>query len=142
MRLPLSNQRRLWLIKLLLRLMGTATVTAFLAMLLPPLWMASIHERLGLGSFPHTPVVDYLARSTAALYGFHGVLLLIVANDPLHYRRIVTYIGVLHVTFGVMLIALDLYAGMPWWWTALEGPSIIPFGAAVLWLNADGQASP
>jgi hypothetical protein len=129
-----SDSRVRW-IKSLLRVMGTVTATAFLTMLLPPHWHAGIHEWLGLGPFPRSPVVDYLARSIGALYGFHGVLLLIVSTDPVRYRAIVSYIGILNVTFGMMLIAIDLYAGLPWWWTAFEGPAIIPFGVLLLLLN-------
>jgi hypothetical protein len=133
-----STRRVRW-IKLLLRLMGTVTVTAFLTIVMPPDWMARIHERIGLGPFPSSPVVEYLARSIAGLYGFHGVLLLLVSCDPVRHRPIVNYIGILYVSFGVMLIAIDLSAGMPWWWTVFEGPSIIPFGIILLLLNrADG----
>ena len=56
----------------LLRLAGSVTASAFLAIFLPVEWMASTHRWLGLGEFPRAPVVDYLARSIAALYGFHG----------------------------------------------------------------------
>lgn len=123
----------------MLRAMGAVTTTAFLTILLPPEWMAAVHERAGLGPFPRSPAVDYLARSIAGLYGFHGVLLLLVSSDPVRYRPIVNYIGILNVTFGVMLIAIDVFAGMPWWWTAFEGPSIIPFGILLLLLNrSDG----
>ena len=138
MLLPVSGElspRRVWWIKVLLRVMGTMTAVAFLTMVLPPEWMAATHERLGLGPFPRSPVVDYLARSIAGLYGFHGVLLLLVSTDPVRYRPIVTYIGILNITFGSMLIAIDLFAGMPWWWTAFEGPLIIPFGVVLLLLN-------
>ena len=54
---------------LLLRLGGVITVSAFLAMFLPVEWMSAIHEAIGLGEFPRAPVVVYLARLIAALYG-------------------------------------------------------------------------
>jgi len=112
-------------------------------MLLPVDWMAATHARLGLGEFPRLPVVDYLARSIAALYGFHGVLVLLVATDPLRYRAIVWFIAVMNITFGLMLVAIDLHAGLPAYWTALEGPPITAFGAAIALLNRtidDGRA--
>ena len=137
-----ARDRRVLWIKLLLRVMGTITVTAFLTMVVPPNWQAAVHEWLGLGPFPRSPVFDYLTRSIAALYGFHGVLLLVVSSDPVRYRAIVDYIGILNVTFGLMLIAIDLYAGMPWWWTAFEGPSIIPFGVLLLVLNRGTARTP
>jgi hypothetical protein len=136
------TDRRVWWITLLLRVMGTIISTAFLTMFVPTNWQASVHEWLGLGPFPRTSVFEYLTRSIAALYGFHGALLLLVSTDPVRYRAIVDYIGILNVTFGVMLIAVDLFAGMPWWWTAFEGPSIIPFGVLLLVLNRGSDRTP
>ena len=125
-----------------LRLAGTITVTAFLTILLPVEWMASTHRWLGLGEFPRAPVVDYLARSIAALYGFHGVLLLIVSTDPVKYRAIVWFIAVMNVAFGLIVMAIDVHAGMPAWWTLGEGPPIIAFGIVMGILNAGMPAPP
>jgi hypothetical protein len=123
------------LLVILLRLSGTFTSLAFLAMLLPVEWMASIHQAVGLGEFPRAPVVDYLARSIAALYGFHGALLLLVSTNPVKHRTIVWFIAILNIAFGVMLVAIDVHAGMPMVWTLFEGPSIIVFGIVIAWLN-------
>ena len=128
-----SAQRELLVV--LLRLGGFVTSAAFLAVFLPVDWMAATHQRLGLGEFPRAPVVDYLARSIAALYGFHGVLLLIIARDPARYRTIVQYAGVMNIVFGLLITAIDVNAGMPSYWTLAEGPPIIAFGAVVLYLS-------
>jgi hypothetical protein len=120
----------------LLRVAGAMTSVAFLAMLLPTDWMAATHRWLGMGEFPRTAVVDYLARSIAALYGFHGVLLFIISTDPVRYRTIVRYVGVMNILLGIFLVFIDLHAGMPWWWTLTEGPPIAMFGAVVLWLTS------
>lgn len=122
---------RLRLLVLLLRLGGVVTVTAFFAVFLPVEWMASNHRWLGLGEFPRAPVVDYLARSIAMLYGFHGVLLLLVARDPVKYREIVWYFAVMNVVFGLALVIIDAHAGMPPFWTLGEGPPIVAFGIVV-----------
>ena len=135
MSLLLSQDARLRLLAALLRLAGVITVTAFLAMLLPVDWMASTHRWLGLGVFPRVPVVEYLARSIAALYGFHGVLLLIIAQDPRRYRAIVWYVAIMNVLFGLMILAIDVAAGMPGYWSAAEGPPIVAFGVAIAALN-------
>jgi hypothetical protein len=119
----------------LLRLAGGVTLTAFLAILLPVEWMASTHRWLGLGEFPRAPVVDYLARSVAALYGFHGGLLLLVSGDPIRYRSIIWYVAFMNVAFGLMLIAIDLHAGLPLLWTISEGPPIAAFGIVIAILN-------
>ena len=130
-----------WLI-VILRIAGGVTLLAFPAMLLPVEWMASTHAQLGLGQFPRAPVVDYLARSIAALYGFHGVLVLIVSTDPIRYRAIVWFIAVMNIVFGLMMIAIGLHAGLPGYWTALEGPPIVAFGVAIALLNHRMPAVP
>jgi hypothetical protein len=104
---------------------------AFLAVLLPVDWMAASHPRLGLGAFPRTPIVDYLTRSIAALYGFHGVFVWIVSFDPERYRVFVWFAAVMNLVFGGMMIAIDLHAGMPALWTAIEGPSIMAIGVVI-----------
>jgi hypothetical protein len=118
----------------LLRLGGAITSTAFLAMLLPTEWMAATHRGLGLGEFPRAPVVDYLARSVSAFYGFHGVLLFLISRDPVRYRSIVGYVGWMAVVFGLCLVLIDLHAGLPSWWAAGEGPSVAAIGGVVLYL--------
>jgi hypothetical protein len=131
----MDDGTRLRLLTALLRLAGVATSTAFFAVLLPQDWMAATHEWLGLGEFPRAPVVDYLARSAAALYGFHGLLVLLVSTDPVKYRTFVSYVAFVNITFGLILVAIDWHAGMPWWWTLGEGPLVIAFGVAVVLLN-------
>jgi flagellar biosynthesis protein FliR len=126
---------RLRLLKTVLRLSGAATVIAFGAVLLPVDWMAATHEAIGIGEFPRTAVVDYLTRTSAALYGFHGALVLLIARDPVRFRPIVTYVATLNVVFGLMLIAIDLHAGMPWFWTLVEGPLIMAVGLVLAFLN-------
>jgi hypothetical protein len=120
---------------LFLRMFGGVTVLAFLAMLLPVEWMAATHRWLGLGEFPRAPIVDYLARSVSSLYGFHGVLVLIVARDPGRYLTLVRYLGVMYIVGGVLAIAIDAYAPLPWYWTIVEGPSTIVSGALILYLS-------
>ena len=130
-----NEAARARLLKALLRLAGCATVTAFFAVLLPPGWMAASHAWLGLGEFPRAPVVDYLARSAAALYGFHGLLVLLVSTDPVRHRTFVSFVAFVNITFGFIVLAIDLFAGMPWWWTAGEGPLVIAFGTVIALLN-------
>lgn len=131
----LTEELRLRLLGMLLRLAGVVTVTAFLAILLPVEWMASVHRSLGLGELPRSPVVDYLARSVAALYGFHGVLVLLVSLDPVKHRSIVWYLACMNVGFGLIILAVDLHAGMPAVWTIGEGPPIVGFGIVLGLLN-------
>ena len=123
------------LLQLLLRLGGAVLCLAFPTVLLPVDWMASTHEALGLGPFPRSVIVEYLARSIALLYGLHGILLLIVARDPTRYREIVTYLACFNITFGLLMLIIDLKTGMPWFWTVGEGPGIAAVGVMIAVLN-------
>jgi hypothetical protein len=124
------------LLVVVLRVSAAGLMLAFLAVLLPVDWMAATHPRLGLGEFPRTPIVDYLTRSIAALYGFHGVFVWLVSLDPVRYRLFVWFAAIMNILFGAMMIAIDLHADMPALWTALEGPSIIVMGMAIAALAA------
>ncbi|HEY7188344.1 MAG TPA: hypothetical protein VH436_17430 [Vicinamibacterales bacterium] len=133
----MSQQR---ILVIFLRLFGGVTVLAFLAMLLPVEWMAATHQWLGLGEFPRAPIVDYLARSVSALYGFHGVLVLLVARDPVRYRSIVLYLGWMYIVSGAFAMVIDISAPLPWWWTAIEGPSTLISGVLILYLSRSLRA--
>lgn len=124
----MDSQQAVRAVRILLCIGGIVTGSAFLTVALPTDWMASTHERLGLGQFPEGPIVEYLARSVSAFYGFHGVLLFVVASDPARFKPIVIYLAAFNIIFGAMLIAIDFHAGMPAWWTIAEGPSIIVIG--------------
>ena len=130
----MTQQRAVQLLTLFLRFGGVVLVTAFGAMLLPTEWMAASHRWLGMGEFPQAPLTDYLIRSISALYGFHGVLVLLVAGDPLRYERIVRYLGVMDIVFGLLMVVIDWRAGMPTMWTMAEGPSLVVVGVVVLYL--------
>ena len=119
----------------LLRCGAVLTGSAFLALFLPVEWMASTHRWLGLGEFPRAPIVDYLARSVAAFYGFHGMLLFLISTDVVRFRPLVWYVAVMNVLFGVTLLAIDVHAGLPAYWIALEGPPVIVIGLLVAFFN-------
>ena len=128
---------RITALTVLLRLAGLITLTAFVAMVLPAAWMASTHRALGFGDWPETPVFEYLARSIAALYGFHGGLLVLIAGDPARHITIVKYMAFMYVAFGLIVLAIDLDAGMPMWWTLAEGPPIAMTGVVFAVLARD-----
>ena len=69
-----------------------------------------------------------------------SVLMLLVARNLRRLRPVAVYLGWMNVAFGVMVIAIDLHARMPWWWTVAEGPPILAFGLLVLWLLRSGVA--
>jgi hypothetical protein len=118
----------------MLRLSGAFVLLAFGAVVLPTETMVSTHASLGMGELPRLPIIQYLTRSVAALYGFHGALVLLVSTDPVRYLPIVRFIGVMNVGFGAIMTGIDLHAGMPLWWTLAEGPPIAVVGVVILGL--------
>ena len=110
----------------------------------PRAWMEEIHIWLGLGVFPDTPIVWYLARSTSAFYAMMGGLYWLASYDMGRQRRLLLFLGWWTVVLGVMLFGIDLWVGLPLSWTLSEGPVVILMGVAMLYLisrMADTHAS-
>jgi hypothetical protein len=112
-----------------LRCLGVGSLFALVAVFMPVSWMAATHRWLGLGEMPTGPVVEYLARSLSAFYAIMGALCLVMAADLERYRPLVRFLGVAFALMSVVLLGVDLAAGMPWWWSASEGPGGVVFGA-------------
>lgn len=126
------DARERWLV-ILLRLSGSVLLLAFLAAWMPTQTMRTVHEDvLGLGPFPATPLVDYLTRSISLLYGFHGALVWVTSCDVRRLRPVVVYLGWMNVAFGAGMLAIDLGAGLPPYWTWGEGPPILGLGMLLL----------
>ena len=100
----------------------------------PRAWMEEIHAALGLGVFPDTPIVWYLARSTSAFYAMMGGLYWLASFDMGRQRRLLLFLGWWTVVLGVMLCGIDLWVGLPLSWTLSEGPVVILMGVAMLYL--------
>ena len=113
---------------ILLRILGVTALFALVAVFMPLSWMAATHRWLGLGEMPTAPVVDYLARSLSAFYAFIGALCLVVAADLERYRPLVRFLGVAFALMSLVLLGVDLAVGMPWWWSASEGPGGVVLG--------------
>ena len=110
-------------------LLGIGSLFALIPVFMPVSWMAATHRWLGLGEMPTGPVVEYLARSLSAFYALVGALCLLVASDLERYRPLVRFLGVAFALMSLVLLGVDLAAGMPWWWSASEGPGGVVFGA-------------
>lgn len=130
---------------ILLRFVGVGALFALVAVFMPSSWMAATHSWLGLGEMPTGPVVEYLARSLSAFYAVMGALCLVVAADLERYRPLVRFLGVAFALMSMVLLGVDLAAGMPWWWSASEGPGGVVFGALLLVLaspaNSKGETA-
>lgn len=122
----------------LLRLGGATLLLATFAIVMPTDWMASNHRRLGLGTFPASSLVEYLTRSISGLYALHGGVLLVASTDVLRYRPLVVYLAAMNVVFGLVMLGIDLVAGLPLWWVLIEGPSLTVTGVVMLALARHG----
>ena len=117
---------------------------ALVLVVAPRAWMEEMHIWLGLGVFPDTPIVWYLARSTSAFYAMMGGLYWLASYDMGRQRRLLLFLGWWTVVLGVMLFGIDLWVGLPLSWTLSEGPVVILMGVARLYLisrMADTHAS-
>ena len=117
---------------ILLRVVGVGALFALAAVFMPLLWMAATHRWLGLGEMPTAPVVEYLARSLSAFYALFGALCLVVAADLERYRPLARFLGWAFALMSLVALGVDLAAGMPWWWSASEGPGGVVFGVLIL----------
>lgn len=115
-----------------LRILGVVDLLALLAVFLPLAWMARAHQWLGLGELPREPIVGYLTRSASALYALHGAMIVFISFDIRRYARLITFLAVVALFHGAVMLGIDLWVGMPVWWTLLEGPAFAGMGALVL----------
>src|SRR5437870_580230 len=110
------------LVILLRDVLGGPGLFVLVAVCMPVSWMAAAHRWLGLGEMPNAPVVEYLDRSVSVFYALFGALFLLAASDLERYRPLVRFLGVAFALLGLVLLGVDVAAGLPWWWIALEGP--------------------
>ena len=109
---------------------------------MPQEWMALGHRWAGLGELPPEPIVGYLARSTSALYGLRGAILLYVSFDVERYWSLICFLAAAAIAHGAALVWIDLGEGLPRWWAAVEGPSLAATGIIVLVLQRLMRGSP
>jgi hypothetical protein len=128
------NRAEWWLV-LLLRLTAIGCLLAIFAVFLPRSWMAATHERLGLGPFPESPVVDYLARSVSFFYAGVGAILWLAASDVRRYASLITLITIAGLAFGIIITTSNVLTNMPRFWQIGEALSIFPLCIIVLWLQ-------
>ena len=126
-----AERRLAWV----LRILAVPMLLAIPCALMPMAWMEAIHLWLGLGELPETPIVEYLARSSSLLYGFHGILLLLVASDVRRYLSVIWLMGGAAFVFGLAILVIDHMARLPIYWRWLEGGIILLESTIVLVLT-------
>ena len=105
---------------------------ATLAIVMPTRWMDLVHGYLNLGPFPRSPLVEYLTRSISLLYAIHGGILLVVSRDVARFAPLIRFLGMATSVTGLILLGIDIFAGMPWAWVVFEGPPVALIGVLML----------
>ena len=123
--------RRKTLLIYLLRACGLIDLLALGMALIPSSWIIIAHGHLGMGRFPEESIALYLARSSSLMYAVHGILLIFVSFDIDRYLPLIRLLAWVALVHGTILIGIDCYSGMPWWWTCIEGPLLIAWGMVV-----------
>ena len=118
-------------LRFLLRWIGTVSLLALVAVVMPYAWMDATHHWLGLGRLADQPVVGYLARSLSAFYALLGGLMWVISFDLQRHRPTLCYLGSAIMVFGAMLIGIDWVEGLPLFWRVWEGPWVMLMGAAI-----------
>lgn len=126
----------------LLRAVGGLLLCALPAVPLPHAAMAAVHsDALGMGTLPDIPIIGYLARTASLLYATHGAVMAFASLDVPRYRPLIVLLGALNGLFGAACFAVDVWAGMPVWWTALEGPVIVAAAVVTVTLARRGGSA-
>lgn len=123
------------LLRFVLRIVGSIALLAIPFIVLPYSVMNEIHQVLGMGTLPETPVVGYLARSTSFFYAALGGVLWVASFDLRRHRVLLGFLGVAMISLGLTLYAVDFSEGMPLWWCVGEGTFNTLFGVTVLTLT-------
>jgi hypothetical protein len=127
---------------LILRLDGIIMLLALVPSVMPTSWMQEIHRYLRMGDLPEGPIIGYLTRSLALMYAMHGAVVLCLSLDVRRFLPVVKFVAVLTIVFGVGMTILDILVGMPWFWTACEGPVLFVLSCVVFWLTGHVQGKP
>ncbi|MCP4204584.1 MAG: hypothetical protein GY769_21970 [bacterium] len=130
------------LLVVLLRVGAVLTGSAFFTMFLPETTMASVHEGLGLGEFPASPLTNYLTRSLSAMYAFHGGLLFVLSTNVRRFKLVILFLGWATAVLGTAFLLIDLHAPMPGWWVFAEGPWVILIGLVIAELSRRIESPP
>jgi hypothetical protein len=121
-------------VAVVLRCLGALDCCALLAVSLPREWIQSLCVSLTGVAFPAVPVAWYLARSASLLYALHGAMAVFISYDVPRYWRLIRFLALAAVAHGGLVLAIDLSAGMPGWWSGIEGPCFAVTGLVMLGL--------
>ncbi|MBL8826436.1 MAG: hypothetical protein JNM18_05585 [Planctomycetaceae bacterium] len=125
----LGEVRLRWLLMVLAGL----DLLALVAVVVPRETLAQVHAALGLGEFATGPVTIYLARTISLLYAFQGATFWHLASDVRKYQPLIALWGRLTLVGAAIFLAVDVAAGLPWWWAIGETICVVGIGGSLLW---------
>ena len=127
---------------LLLRIVGLVSFSAIIPTFMPFGWMEATHAWLGMGILPDAPIVHYLTRSESLLYAAHGAVVVYVSFDVRRYLPALRFVAAVLGICGGSLLVIDLWAGMPWYWTGSEGAFLVLAAIVLGWLIQQVKRAP
>ena len=117
--------------------MGVSSLLALPFVFVPFSWLNAGHQMLELGELPDEPIVVYMARCLSMFYAVQGVLVLIVVRDLDKYHTLFMVWCRIMMTCGLLLLWIDIDAGLPLHWIFSEGPPVAAGGAVLFWLERE-----
>ena len=129
----MNHRRTEAFLRFVLRWIGTVSLLALVAIVMPYSWMDATHQWLGLGRLPDQPIVGYLARSVSALYALLGGLFWTLSFDLQRHRPTLCFLGAAIIILGAVLTGIDWIERLPLFWRLWEGPWVMIMGAAIAW---------
>ena len=130
------------LLRLLLIGFGVSCCLAVVPFLMPTSWMAACHEWLGLGDFPESPIVEYLARMTSGLCALLGLLALVLATNVRHYAAVIRLLAISLAVLEIINLLYGFSSGMPAWWIWSDAIGAGGFAVAVIYLQQKINGGP
>ncbi|MFP4107372.1 MAG: hypothetical protein ACLFVU_14990 [Phycisphaerae bacterium] len=125
---------RSWLI-LFLKLGGVMMMFALVGVFMPRSLMEQGHRMIGMGEFPESPIMEYLARATSAFYTFFGVILWICSTDVRRYKTITDASAVFLIALSAVVLVYGFLIDLPMLYFGADVVTAVGLGAILLFLN-------
>lgn len=125
---PCSPRTQVWII----RVVAAVSLVTLPAVFAPRLAVEKLSWFLGFGEPPDAPLLFYLAGGGSFVYIALSALLWRLSYDVPRYRPAIVLIAVACL-IGVPIFGwMNIHAGMPWWWAAMDMSGCLVGGYALL----------
>jgi len=119
-------------LKICLWITGILYLLAVVGLFLPVSACESIAGFFGIETLPDSPLIMYAIRTMSATYIGIGVFFIILALNPLKYRVLVPFSGIVAVFIGVVCAISGPIVGMPAFWYLGDSLSCAVLGVLIL----------